>query len=228
MRGVRIDFRIAFDFLSRFGCAMPLWVMRNAISAVESMPTSSKEVVETDDRSPEVELILRAQTGDRWAQEALFRRWIGPVLGFSRRLCSSQELAEDIAQDALALAFRKLPKLRSPEAFRTWLFRIVANRARRVGKREALLRNLGLSGGASLPLEQATSELGPEQRAMLMEASAHLHRLPTELRIAWTLRHIEQETLPDCASIAGCSLATIKRRVSEADRQLQKRLGGAS
>ena len=47
----------------------------------------------------------------------------------------------------------------------------------------------------------------------------------TELRICWMLRRVEGLELAEVAALAGCSLATAKRRISDADEIIRKHVG---
>ena len=60
---------------------------------------------------------------------------------------------------------------------------------------------------------------------MLRQLFRILGELPVELRIAWTLRHMHEEPLEAVAELAGCSLATAKRRIAAAQQRIQKELG---
>lgn len=55
----------------------------------------------------------------------------------ARTQTSRPELAEEIAQEALLRAWRYRERLRDPELFFSWLFRIVRNEAARVSTRVA-------------------------------------------------------------------------------------------
>jgi RNA polymerase sigma-70 factor (ECF subfamily) len=44
--------------------------------------------------------------------------------------------------------------------------------------------------------------------------------MPLNERIAWTLRYVERHRLEAVAELAGCSLATAKRRILKAQRFL--------
>jgi RNA polymerase sigma-70 factor (ECF subfamily) len=57
-----------------------------------------------------------------------------------------------------------------------------------------------------------------EQRALLVRLYKVLETLPTDQRLAWSLRYLEGEPLDAIAAVCGCSLATAKRRVSAAKK----------
>jgi hypothetical protein len=82
---------------------------------------------------------------------------------------------------------------------------------------------LGLSAPEPMDLDAvAAPEADPEARALLAQAYALLQTLPTDERIAWTLRHVERHRLGAVATLTGCSLATAKRRILRAERYLDE------
>jgi RNA polymerase sigma-70 factor (ECF subfamily) len=89
-------------------------------------------------------------------------------------------------------------------------------------RRRRLLRVLGLVQlGEAVDLDAvASSEAGPEARAMLAQVYALLCTMPPDDRIAWTLRYVERHRLEAVAELAGCSLATAKRRIARAQQFL--------
>jgi DNA-directed RNA polymerase specialized sigma24 family protein len=48
--------------------------------------------------------------------------------------------------------------------------------------------------------------------------------LPGKLRVPWVLNRIADETLPEVATLCDTSLATVKRRIAEAEKRLKRRL----
>jgi RNA polymerase sigma-70 factor (ECF subfamily) len=167
----------------------------------------------------DAELVARARSGDRWAEEAIFRRYVADVTTVVERLLRRRHEADDIVQDTFADALVALAELRDPAALRAWLIGIAVRRVRRRVRKLALLRSLGLDRGVddgTLELLAAPG-LSPEARAELARVEAALARLHADDRIAWMLRHVEGEKLEDVAAMTGCSLATAKRRIAAAD-----------
>jgi RNA polymerase sigma-70 factor (ECF subfamily) len=82
---------------------------------------------------------------------------------------------------------------------------------------------LGLGRGADpVELDSLTSpEASPHTRAQLAQIYALLRTLPTDERIAWTLRYVEGHELEMVAKLTDKSLATVKRRISAAQRFLE-------
>ena len=182
------------------------------------------------DSVSDAELVDRAIRGDRWCREVVYRRHAGYLLGLSTRLLGSRADAEEVVQDAFIAGFEQLGTLREPGALRVWLGQIAVNLVRHRLRRLKLLRLLGLDRGADDATLEALAAPGlhPEACGELALIDRALRRLRAELRIAWMLRHVEGLELTEVASVCGCSLATIKRRLSEADAAVRAHVSPAS
>jgi RNA polymerase sigma-70 factor (ECF subfamily) len=75
----------------------------------------------------QVELVRRAQRGDEEAFAALVPATASRLLGVAYRILRDANLAEDATQQALLIAWRKLPTLRDPNNFEAWTYRLVVN-----------------------------------------------------------------------------------------------------
>jgi RNA polymerase sigma-70 factor (ECF subfamily) len=162
-------------------------------------------------------LVRRALEGDRWAEEALFRRHAPRVLGTVTRLLGKRSEAEDIAQDTFVAAFSDLGALREPGAFGGWVLRIAVSKVHRVFRRERILRFLRIGSDDTGIADLAAEGASPDQRAELVLLEASLARVASANRVAWMLRHVEGLALDEVAHACTCSLATAKRRIARAD-----------
>ncbi len=170
---------------------------------------------------PDAELVERARGGDRWAEEALFRRYIGPITRLSTRLIGCVHDADDVVQETFAEALRDLASLREPAAFRSWLFRIAVNRAKKAYRKRKVLRILGLDRGDDATLDRLAADgVSAEQRAELARIDEALRSVGVHERTAWLLHYAEGETLEAIAQMCGYSLATAKRRIQAAQAAL--------
>lgn len=171
-------------------------------------------------------LVERALAGDATATDALFRQHAPALLALVTRLVGRTHDAEDVLQDAFATAFADLRSLRDPAAFGGWLRQVAVRQAHRYFRRRRLRRLLGLDRGIDdATLETlASRETSPEARAELRLLDRVLAELPYEQRIAWCLRHVEDEPLEQVALACGCSLATAKRRIAVADAAVRARV----
>ena len=173
---------------------------------------------------PDDVLVQRARAGDATSKERLYRRHVAYIAGMCTRLLGSIEVSEDVVQDAFVIAFEQLPALRDPAAFRGWLASIAVSQVRRRFSRRRLLRLLGLDRSIDdAPLDElAREDTSAEVRSELAALDLVLRRLPTNHRIAWMLRYVEDEALEDVARSCECSLATVKRWIAAADAHVRR------
>jgi RNA polymerase sigma-70 factor (ECF subfamily) len=170
----------------------------------------------------DAELVARARSGDGTARARLFQRHGRALAGLLGRLLGSTADAEDALQDTFIVAFERLAQLRDDDAFAGWLTQIAVRQAHRSFRRRKLLRVLGLDRGErdARFAQLAAPATSPEVRAELRLLDERLDRLPADQRMAWMLRYVEGYELADVARACGCSLATVKRRVAAAHRQV--------
>ena len=171
-------------------------------------------------------LVLRARAADGGstaAFELLYRRHAGAALNLAVRIQGSTADVEDVVHDAFVRAHQRLAELREPAAFRSWLGSIVVHLVRTRLRRRRLIALLGLAAPEPVDLDAVAAPGGdPEARVLLAQVYALLQTLPTDERIAWTLRYVESHRLESVAELAGCSLATAKRRIARAQGFLEE------
>jgi RNA polymerase sigma-70 factor (ECF subfamily) len=109
-------------------------------------------------------LVGRARQGSSEAFEALVRRHLKAAYALALAQLGEPADAEDVCQDALVTALKRIEECRNPDGFGAWLMAIVRNRAhdvrRRRGIRDALPLDeaLGAPGGPDPHREAERSE----------------------------------------------------------------------
>jgi RNA polymerase sigma-70 factor, ECF subfamily len=168
------------------------------------------------------ELACRAQQGCTASFEELARRLQVPLVHFLR-MHAGPEDAEDLAQDALIRAYRKLDRYQPKWRFATWLFTI----ARRLSMNAARRRRPSLDCQA---LEHAHSP-SPEPHELVAEADdrRRLWSLAAEvlteqqLSAVW-LFYVEQLPVKEVARIVGCSRVAVRALLFRARKRLLESL----
>src|SRR5262245_14451068 len=165
------------------------------------------------DREPDSQLARRAQAGDGAALAAIYRRYAPLATATARRLLRGSADVEDVVQETFLIVFEQLGRLADPMALRGWISRIAVSRVhRRFRSKYGVVR-----GDPQVLLEQQVSgDASPEHAAELALLDRAL-RMPRRMRMPWVLRHVADAGLDDIAAVCGCSLATVKRRLAEAD-----------
>ena len=85
---------------------------------------------------PDAELLHRLRAGDERAFVVLVGRYHEPMLRLAASFVPSAAVAEEVVQDTWLAVLRGLERFEGRSALKTWLFRILVNRARTTGTRE--------------------------------------------------------------------------------------------
>src|SRR5882724_1890420 len=156
-----------------------------AVLVARSRSGSGSELVRLEGGPPDSDLARRIGRGERWAEEAFYRRYVGQVLGLAQRLLGNYSDAEDVAQETFATAFEIWDQLRDYEHARPWLMQIAVRKVHRKFRKRRLLRLLGLDQGLDdLPLDTlAREDTSVEVRSELLVLDAALKSLSAKSRI---------------------------------------------
>jgi RNA polymerase sigma-70 factor (ECF subfamily) len=92
---------------------------------------------------PDAALLDALRAGDEDAFVALVSRYQMRLLRFAESLVASRAVAEEVVQDTWLGVVRGVDRFEGRSSVRTWLFRILTNRARSAGAREARTVSLG-------------------------------------------------------------------------------------
>ncbi len=161
----------------------------------------------------EVLLVLRAQSGDRRALDALLQRVQAPLFRYIRGIVGEADRAEDVVQDVFVLICRKLKWLREPRFFRAWAYRIASREALRCVRRDQPWRAQVRDPDV---LDQIADD--DEARAAIRERVADLATLvaavPPASRMVLLLHYQEELTLQAVADVLDLPLGTVKSRLA--------------
>jgi RNA polymerase sigma-70 factor (ECF subfamily) len=160
----------------------------------------------------------RERLGKLYAEYARFVGW------FASRLLTRPDEVEDIVQEVFVIAATNLEKLTDPPQIRGWLKTVALRRAARKLRWKRVRARFGVAPATSLDEVIASPNASPEDRAALSELFGVLDQMPTDLRLAWSLRYMHEETVESVAELCGCSLATAKRRIAAAQGRINEEL----
>jgi RNA polymerase sigma-70 factor (ECF subfamily) len=129
----------------------------------------------------------------------------------------------DLVQQTFLGVLSSLPSFRGDAAsFVPWLNRICVFTARKHIRQRRARRWLRFGAPEELP-ELPASAAGPELRAAATRAYRLMEGMPTDERLAFGLRFIEQLELTAVAEAMDVSLATVKRRLAAARSRFVER-----
>lgn len=87
--------------------------------------------------SSESELVAKLRAGDEQAFTALVDRHHAAMRRLARTFVSSDAAADEVVQETWLVVLDGIARFEERSSFKTWLFRILVNRARTKGTREA-------------------------------------------------------------------------------------------
>src|SRR5262249_35901627 len=134
-------------------------------------------------------LVVAAILGNLEAFEELVIRYRPAVVRVARSIVGA-DFAEDVAQDALLLAFKALPSIEDPTRFAAWLSVITRHRALRLNKQQSaqLAKRVAID---EMLLEQITALAEPlSERSENRELMTALEKLPAEYALPLKLRFL--------------------------------------
>jgi RNA polymerase sigma-70 factor (ECF subfamily) len=148
----------------------------------------------------------------------VFRAHSRYVAAVALRLLGRDAEVDDVVQEVFVVAMRGLRNLREPAAMRGWLATVAVRVARRRLRRRRLRAWFGLD--AAPEYDHLIAAATQDKALLIKRAYRVLDTLPVDAKIAWMLRHVEGEQLETVAKLCGCSLATAKRRIAQAQAAL--------
>ncbi len=163
-----------------------------------------------DSTWPDEQLIAAAQGGDAGSIAVLVSSSYPHVRRFAHTLCASPEDAEDAAQEALVILYRKIGTLRASAALASWMFRIV---------RHECLRQWRLMVRRDTPVAASTGASAEDEALHRLEASrvvAAIVALPADQRRVLIMRDIQGHSGRMVADALGLSVAAMKSRLHRA------------
>jgi RNA polymerase sigma-70 factor (ECF subfamily) len=167
-------------------------------------------------------LVIRAQKGDRSAFATLTRTYLRAAYSVALSILGRPSDAEDIAQDALLLAFERLDSCREPERFAGWLLQIVRNQAR-----NALTSRRLRDVPAEATSEEPSSELPlPDSSTYRSQLLGALSKLSSIRREVVLLHDLEGWTHAEIASVLQLSELMSRQHLFLARRELREQLDG--
>ncbi len=179
----------------------------------------------------EQELIKRAQNGDVAAFESLIEEYQKRIFSIAYRMVSNPEDAADLTQEVIVKIFKNLDKFQGNAKFSTWVYRIATNTCLDELKKNkryttySLDKEIETEEGSlmgELPDKGPTPEQAAEKKAIQTAVREAIGKLPTDHKKVMILRDLQGLSYEEIADVVGCSVGTVKSRISRARENLKK------
>jgi RNA polymerase sigma-70 factor, ECF subfamily len=181
-------------------------------------------------------LVEALRREDPEAPELLVETYGDRVYRLALRITGSNEDAEEVAQDALWTAARKISTFKGEAAFGSWLYRIAANAAyQKLRARKAKAHEIAMddvlpafddAGRHFEPMADWSERVDEQalQGELRRVLGAAIDELPPDYRTALVMHDVEGLSNPDIADALGISLPAVKSRVHRSRLFVRKQL----
>jgi len=187
---------------------------------------------------PDAELLTRLRRGDEHAFRTLVERYSATMLHVARLHVRDRQAAEEVVQETWLAVIRGLERFEERSTLKTWLFRILTNRAKTRGVSEARSVPFSSVAAADAAGDQPAVDAGrfqgpgdpypnhwsaaparwetlPDERLLSQETLRHIadaiERLPTAQRAVIRLRDVEGWDADEVCELLG--LTGVNQRV---------------
>jgi len=168
---------------------------------------------------PDSELVRACRSGDMAAWRGLYDRYAPLVHRFSAALGVPIDEREDAAQDIFIAVYRSLRHFRGEAQLSTWIYRIAARHAIRLGRRRRT-RELML---VTMLREKPAISIDPSERSThVATLDRMLAKLPPKKRTVLVLFEIEGLSAKEISDVVGCPENTVWSRLHHARAEMVK------
>ncbi len=168
------------------------------------------------------DLVQRLRSGDESAFAELIDAYHPSMVRFAQTFVPSRAVAEEVAQDTWLAVLKGIDRFQGRSSLKTWIFRILANRARSTGAREQRITPVDIDNAATV--DRARFDAGGQwvdppahwsediderlsSAKVIGEIRAAISRLPESQRAVVTLRDVDGLSSKEVCDVLGISEA---------------------
>jgi RNA polymerase sigma-70 factor, ECF subfamily len=167
----------------------------------------------------DTELVQACRGGDVVAWRSLYDRYAPLVHRFASALGVPAEEREDAVQDIFIAVFRSLKHFRGEAQLSTWIYRIAARHAIRLGRRRRARETMRVT----MMKEKTPIVADPSERStQLATLDRMLGKLPPKKRTVLVLFEIEGLSAKEISDVVGCPENTVWSRLHHARSEMVK------
>jgi len=177
-----------------------------------------------------IELVKRAQFGEKESLDNLSERVRGRLYAYVYRIMLREDLSQDIVQESMLEMFNNFDKLEKAELFWPWLRGIAYNKIRNYYTRQRRYRMVSMSTAASSDWPQGPEKdsesglaylMGQELRDIVFNS---MRQLKPKHRTVLAMRCYEEMGYSQIAELMGCSEFNVRVLFYRAKEALHRQL----
>ena len=173
--------------------------------------------------------VEQCQEGDAQAFRQLAEKYEGRIYNLACSIVGDRDAAQDAAQETFIRAYQAISRFRGQSTFYTWLYRIGVNvclNAAQKEKRRVDTASLDdVIESKSISSDVIFSKKAPDSDIERIQLREHIQKVLQELtpdhRAVIVLKDLEDQSQEEIAEALGCSIGTVKSRLSRARAHLR-------
>lgn len=171
-------------------------------------------------------LIYGISHGDEECFRTLYDMYKSRVYNTAKRLTNDEKAAEDAMQEVFVTVYTKIYKLKHAEAFEVWLYKIVINCCKnyfKKGKRLLIVEDSEIDNTVGEHCNDTPGDLimKKERNKELVKC---INKLSEKLKTCIILYYFNEMSIREIAEILDCSEGTVKSRLHNGKKALEKSL----
>lgn len=171
--------------------------------------------------------IIRCKLGEKEAFQELLKTVEKKALATAYFLSGKRGIAEDILQETYMKCFMEIDKLKDPEAFKVWFFRILVRTGWKMSKKQSMLVPTDItSENEALFYNEKQNEkniIDTYETKHIVKSA--INNLSENLKTVVILYYFNDMSIEEISKVTGCFKATVKSRLFYARGALKKQLG---
>ena len=176
-------------------------------------------------------LIRQVLDGDKDAYGLLVARHSLGIFRVAFRITENEADADEVVQETFLRSYRSLGSFNAQANFRTWIYRIAMNCALDVlnkNKKHSAITVTEEYDGEQPSVQLADSAAGPDRLLLSQEIEASrqaaMKKLTPTEHLAFVLRHMEDRSTEEIATVLGIAPNSAKQAVFRAVQKLRQSL----
>lgn len=170
-----------------------------------------------------VTLIKHCQLGDLESFEQLYKIYSKNAMGTAYLIAGHKGIAEDIVQEAFFQCYKEIKRLKEPKAFDVWFYKLLVRLAWKMSSKykDTLLTEKRIYEDSCYDGIFNHEKNVVEDRLAVHEA---VEKLSPTLKTVIVLYYFNDMTIKQISMVLGCFQGTVKSRLHNAKKFLEKEL----
>lgn len=183
------------------------------------------DILENIAREHSTDLVEKSQKGNQQAFGKLMGLWYQRIYNLAFKYFNDHDMAMEITQQTFITVHQKIGRLKNPEAFKCWLYKLALNHCRQEDRRQKRFKWISIfsmsQNAAEVEAFQVAADYDDqEDTARLLHIL--IQKLPEEQRCVLLLKEYEGLKFREIAEALGISENTAKSRLYYALNHLKK------